>query len=249
VSKGSKAVICALLLAHSGCEFKDETRPVGGLETAISRTDLTFVWNDESGTREIIRSFDTQSGELHGDVKVALAKVPDTITIKGSAVESRDCNARIWVNGERPAHIECVSLEGRAEIKLRGLHLAVPTGVDGLHPVRIETGSYAINFGFRALPVSVPLTTAKRNASVSGLGFNRTFHQVAAFEIHFHVGQNYVDSAPGHRPGASFFVPLTTAQQKPSPGVTEEGSFLLTAAEASRIFKVSGSRRLKIGGE
>ncbi len=72
--------------------------------------------------------------------------------------------------------------------------------------------------------------------------------QKDGFEIHFHVGQNYVVSALGHRPGASFFVPLTTTKQKPSPGVTEEGSFLLTATEASRIFKVSGSRRLKIGG-
>jgi hypothetical protein len=183
VSKGSKAVVCALMLAHSGCEFKDETRPIGGLETASAGTDLTFVWNDESGTREIIRSFETQSGELHGSVKIALAKVPDTITIKGNAVESRDCSAKLWVNGDRPAQIECVSLEGRNEIKLRGVSLAIPSGIDGLHPIRIETGTHAINFGFRALPTSVPLTSAIRSSSVSGLGFNRTFHQVAAFEI------------------------------------------------------------------
>lgn len=72
--------------------------------------------------------------------------------------------------------------------------------------------------------------------------------QKDGFEIHFHVGQNYVGSALGHSPGASFFVPLTTTKQKPSPGATGEGSILLTQAEAPRIFKVSGSRRLKFGG-
>jgi hypothetical protein len=69
------------------------------------------------------------------------------------------------------------------------------------------------------------------------------------FEIHFHVGQTHY-LALGNSPGASFFVPFSTAKnKKPSAGLPTEGSILESICPVSRNFKVSGSRRLTNGGE
>lgn len=68
------------------------------------------------------------------------------------------------------------------------------------------------------------------------------------FEVHFHVGQTHY-LALGKSPGASFFVPfLPSANKKPPAFSSAEGSFLVSAGQASRFLKVSGSRRLTNGG-
>lgn len=174
------ALFLGMVWIHWGCEFRNESKPA---PVAELRTDLTFAWGDPSGSHEINRLF-VKSDTGLGDARpLPMSRVPDTLTIRGIEPGATGCVAKLWVRAETPVKVDCVGIEGSSEITVRGLHLAVPQSLDGLHPLRIEVGATSINFGIRTLPNSLPLNRVERSISVRSVGTTSNYHQVAAFEI------------------------------------------------------------------
>lgn len=164
----------------TGCEFRDESKPIAVSEV---RTDLTFAWGDPAGSHEILRSFEVSDAGLGAAPPVPMAVLPKNLTIQGFEPGSGGCVAKLWVNGETPVKLDCVGIEGSKEITVRGLNLAIPPNLDGLHPVRIEVASTSINIEVRTLPNSLPLNRVERSISIQSVGTSTNYHQVAALEI------------------------------------------------------------------
>jgi hypothetical protein len=164
---------------QSGCEFRDAPNVplVSG-----ARTDLTFKWVDDVGPREIKRTFQSLNGELASGARVSVIVPPKTLTILGIG-GSRDCVANIWVRGESNFRLDCVAIEGREEITLRGLDLALQDGVDGIHPVRVETENQNLNFSIRSLPRTLEITQSASTASLHDIGTAAGFHLVGELQI------------------------------------------------------------------
>ncbi len=180
MSRRCFALILGMVWVQWGCEFRDESKsaPVAEL-----RTDLTFVWSDPTGSHEIIRQFAKTDTGLGSAPPLPMAVVPESLTIKGVETAASGCVVKLWVRAETPVKVDCVGIEGSSEITVRGLHLAVPQNLDGLHPLRIEVGTTSINFGIRTLPSYLPLNRVERSVSVRNVGTTANYHQVAAFEI------------------------------------------------------------------
>lgn len=164
---------------QSGCEFRDAPNTPS---VSVHRTDLTFKWVDEVGPHEVKRTFQSLNGELSGGTRVSVAVPPKTLTVAGASV-SRDCAANVWVRGESNVRLDCVAIEGRDEIALRGLDLALQDGVDGIHPVRIETDSQTLNFSIRTLPRTLEITRLASTASLHEVGAEAGFHLVGEIQI------------------------------------------------------------------
>ncbi len=180
MSRRYLALIFGMIWIHWGCEFRDESKsaPVAEL-----RTDLTFAWGDPAGSHEINRLFVKTDAGLGNAPPLPMSVVPETLTIRGVEAGTTGCVAKLWVRAETPVKVDCVGIEGSKEITVRGLNLAVPQNLDGLHPLRIEVGATSINFGIRTLPNSLPLNRVERSISVRSVGTTSNYHQVAAFEI------------------------------------------------------------------
>lgn len=188
MSRRALALVLGLSWCLGACEFRDA--PNAPLASA-HRTDLTFKWADDAGAKEVKRSFISINGELGSAAKVAVGAVPKTLTVLGLGGD-RDCVANIWVRGETNVRLDCISIEGRNEFTLRGLDLALLDGVDGIHPVRIETESLngdssgaprAVNFSIRTLPRSLELTRAEVSARSFEVGATASFHQVGELKL------------------------------------------------------------------
>lgn len=182
MSRRAMALVLGLTWCQLGCEFRDAPKALS--ESAI-RTDLTFNWADDVGPKEATRSFISVNGELAGASRVAVAVPPKTITIHGVNSEG-DCSANIWVGGESSARLDCVAINGQSEITLRGFDLALPDGIDGLHPVRIEVDSStvgAINFTIRTLPKSLNLKPTHASLRSYGAGETSGFHRLGEIEL------------------------------------------------------------------
>lgn len=180
MSRRYLALVLGMVWIHCGCEFRDESKaaPVAEL-----RTDLTFAWGDPSGSHEILRTFEISKSGLTNAPPVPMAVAPENLTIQGFEPGSTGCVAKLWVHAETPVKLDCVGIEGSKEITVRGLKLAVPPNLDGLHPLRIEVGATSINFGVRILPGALPLGRVERSISARSVGTTSNYHQVAAFEI------------------------------------------------------------------
>ena len=182
MSRRAMALVFGLTWCQLGCEFRDAPKVTS---TSEIRTDLTFNWADDVGPREVRRSFKSVNGQLAGTARVAVAVPPKTITI-GGVNSGKDCSANIWVGGESSVRLDCVAIDGQSEITLRGLDLALPDGVDGLHPVRVEVDSSsvgAINFTIRTLPRSLSLNRADAALRSYGAGESAGFQHVGEIEL------------------------------------------------------------------
>lgn len=188
MSRRALAFILGLSWCLGACEFRDA--PNTPLASA-HRTDLTFKWADDAGAKEVKRSFISINGELGSAAKVTVGVVPKTLNVLGVA-GGRDCVANIWVRGESNVRLDCIAIEGRNEVTLRGLDLALQDGVDGIHPVRIETDSlnsdssgapHAVNFSIRTLPRSLDFTRAEVSGRSFEIGATAGFHQVAELKL------------------------------------------------------------------
>lgn len=180
MSRRYLALVLGMVWIHCGCEFRDESKaaPVAEL-----RTDLTFAWGDPSGSHEILRSFENSKSGLVNAPPLPMVVAPENLTIQGFEPGSGGCVAKLWVRAETPVKLDCVGVEGSKELTLRGLNLAVPPNLDGLHPLRIEVGATSINLGIRTLPSALPLSRSERSISARSVGTTSNYHQVAAFEI------------------------------------------------------------------
>ena len=186
--------ILGLSWCLGACEFRDA--PKVPLASA-HRTDLTFKWADDAGAKEVKRSFISINGELGSAAKVAVSEVPKTLTVLGLG-GGRDCVANTWVRGETNVRLDCIAIEGRNELTLRGLDLALQDGVDGIHPVRIEAESLngdssgphrAVNFSIRTLPRSLDVARAEVSAKSFEVGATAGFHQVGELKLsHSFIG-------------------------------------------------------------
>lgn len=174
------ALVLGMVWIQCGCEFRDESKaaPVAEL-----RTDLTFAWGDPSGSHEILRSFENSKSGLVNAPPLPMVVAPENLTIQGFEPGTTGCVAKLWVRAETPVKLDCIGIEGSKELTLRGLNLAVPPNLDGLHPLRVEVGATSINFGIRTLPNALPFSRVERSISVRSVGTTSNYHQVAAFEI------------------------------------------------------------------
>ena len=182
------AFVLGLSWCLGACEFRDA--PNAPLASA-HRTDLTFKWADDAGAKEVKRSFISINGELGSAAKVAVGAVPKSLTVLDLGA-GRDCVANIWVRGESNVRLDCIAIEGRNELTLRGLDLALQDGVDGIHPVRIETESLngdssgaprAVNFSIRTLPRSLEFTRAEVSERSFDVGATAGSHQVGELKL------------------------------------------------------------------
>lgn len=188
MSRRALALVLGLSWCLGACEFRDA--PNTPLASA-HRTDLTFKWADDAGAKEVKRSFISINGELGSAAKVAVGAVPKTLTVLGLG-GGRDCVANIWVQSESNVRLDCIAIEGRNELTLRGLDLALQDGVDGIHPVRIEAESLngdssgpprAVNFSIRTLPRSLDVARAEVSAKSLEIGATAGFHQVGELKL------------------------------------------------------------------
>lgn len=177
-------LVLGIVWCQTGCEFRDESKSDDALVAASApRTDLTFSWGDSVGSHEILRSFDSSKTILNNASAVPMTNVPEAFTVQGFEPGNNGCVAKLWVSAEKPVKLDCITIEGSKEITIRGMNLAVPPSLDGLHPVRIEIGSTSINFALRTLPVALPLARVERSVAIQSVGSVSNYHQVAAFEI------------------------------------------------------------------
>lgn len=188
MSRRALAFILGLSWCLGACEFRNAPNTPFA---SAHRTDLTFKWADDAGAKEVKRSFNSINGELGSAAKVAMGVVPKTLTVLGLG-GGRDCIANIWVRGETNVRLDCIAIEGRNELTLRGLDLALQDGVDGIHPVRIETDSpngdslgalRAVNFSIRTLPRTLDVARAELSANSFDVGATAGFHQVGELEL------------------------------------------------------------------
>lgn len=171
-----------------GCEFRDAPDTTS---PSAHRTDLTFKWADDVGAKEVKRSFISLNGELGNSAKLALAALPKALTVLGIG-GGRDCVANVWVHGESNVHLDCITIEGRDEITLRGFDLALEDGLDGIHPVRVEIDGPSgadsksprvLNFPIRTLPRSLDVTRTEISSKALDVGTTAGFHQVGELSV------------------------------------------------------------------
>ncbi len=180
MSRRYSVLVLGLIWLHCGCEFRDELKAE---VVSPTKTDLTFSWGDSAGTHEIVRSFEVDAASLSGALALPMSGLPDSLSVRGLEPGAEGCSARLWVNALNLVRLDCVALQGSKEITVRGLNIAVPHSLDGLHTVRVEAGSQSINFSVRTLPNAIPFTSVERTVSTKSVGIATSYHQVAAFEI------------------------------------------------------------------
>ncbi len=180
MSRRYGVLVLGIIWLQCGCEFRDELNVEA---TKLTTTDLTFSWGDSAGSHEIVRSFEVDAASLSGALTLPMSSLPQNLTVQGLEPGGEGCGARLWVNGESLVKLDCIALQGSKELTVRGLDIAVPPNMDGLHTVRVEAGSQSINFSVRTLPSAIPFSSVARTVSTKSVGLANSYHQVAAFEI------------------------------------------------------------------
>lgn len=169
-----------LLASLAGCEFNATDANLTPERSRTGIRNIAIEWADSTTSFELGRVAKLQDSNWSVSIPTPMSEPPSQLVLRGLADQTDVCSARIWVNGQRTSNLECVSIPDKNEVLVRGLDLALPPREDGLHPLRIDSGTQRLTLDVRTIPNQLSLSAETRSASFQSLGAENEYHQIGS---------------------------------------------------------------------